>query len=117
MGEHPRIVWVSMLYMDTQVQGVSHGCTSSDCPEYSGYGQSWVDIFGWSGIVWVSLVYTDTQTQGVSHGCTSLDFLGYSGYGQSWVDIFGWSRIVLGVQGYLDKGRQSYGWTSSDSPG
>ena len=32
MGGHPRIVWVSMVYTDTQTKGVSHGCTSSDSP-------------------------------------------------------------------------------------
>ena len=35
MGVHPRIVWDSLgflVYMDTQSQGVGHGCTSSDSP-------------------------------------------------------------------------------------
>ena len=27
-----RIFWVSIVYTDTQTQGVSHGCTSLDSP-------------------------------------------------------------------------------------
>ena len=113
MGEHPWIVWVSMLYMDTQIQGVSHRCTSSQIWVWSvmggylwmvrdslgvhGYsdtgGQSWLYILGLSGIFWVWSVM--------------------GGYLWMIQDSLG----ILGVQGYLDKGSQSYGWTSSDSPG
>ena len=121
------MVWVSLVYTDTQTQGSDMGedpLTFQD-----------------------GLVYMDTQTQGIIHGWTSSAYPGWSGYpwctrilrhrGYIWVEILGYSRMVwvslvmvigghpwivhdglgiLDVHGYSDTGVW-YGWRYSDIPG
>ena len=109
MGGHPRIVrdtlgilgvhgysdmggvlWVSLVYMDTQTWGVSHEWTTLDNPRYSGYPRC----------TWILRHRREVATSSDSLGYSDTGGLAMGGHPRIVQDILG----IHGVRGYSDTG-------------